>query len=221
MGKSLKEKNQPQLISFVLVNALGLGLLLLGINQVPIMIIGVLNGNVASIGRLVTIPAALAVVLGILSWAVPRNWKEVLVFWRTGKNCLPSSRAFTVIANDDPRINVQRLAEKLGPLPSDPARQTVVWYGVYRKHAEDASVQDAHCAYLRYREMTALSGSIVISFVVASLWAHLSIFTLLIGISLVVAEYFLLLLAARNAAVHFVANVLALESVGEGRSLLL
>ena len=34
MGKSLKEKNQPQLIAFVLVNAVGLGIVLQGLKQV-------------------------------------------------------------------------------------------------------------------------------------------------------------------------------------------
>ena len=78
------------------------------------------------LGRLIVIPAAPVLIIGVLSWAVPRGWKEILIFWRRDKNCLPSSRAFTAISFSDPRINSRRLSEKYGPLPSDPAQQTVL-----------------------------------------------------------------------------------------------
>jgi len=138
-----------------------------------------------------------------------------VIFWRTDKNCLPSSRAFSVIALNDPRIDRRHLAQKHGPLPTAPDRQTVLWYSLYRKNAENGAVQDAHCAYLRYREMTALAVSIMTIFLVAAGVLHPSARMILVGGSIVAAEYLLLLVAARNAADHFVSNVLAIESAAE------
>ena len=92
---------------------------------------------------------------------------------------------------------------------------------LYQKNADHPAVEDAHCAYLRYREMTALVASIMTAFVVASVCIHPSLRGLTFGFGLIAAEYFLLLLAARNAADHFVSNVLAIESAGtDVRSLL-
>lgn len=215
MAKSLKEKNQPQLITFVLANAVGLGILLEGLKQVLFLLDSLSKGNIAVIFRLVAIPAGLALLIGILGWAVPKRWKETVIFWRTDKNCLPSSRAFSVIALNDPRIDRKRLAKKHGPLPTAPDQQTVLWYSLYRRNAENGAVEDAHCAYLRYREMTALALSVMTIFLVASAVVHPSFRTILVGASVIAAEYFVLLVAARNAAGHFVSNVLAIESAAE------
>ena len=214
MGKSLKDKNRSQLIAFVLLNAIGLGVLLEGFSQVLSLLDSVTKENVAILGKLVVLPAALALVIGILSWGVPKSWKETMVFWRI-HNCLPSSRAFTQIAFRDPRVDRPRLVEKYGQLPSEPAQQTALWYSLYRKNAEEVAVEDAHCAYLRYREMTALIGSVMVAFLAASVLIHPSIRTIAVGVFAIVAEYLLILLAARHAANHFVANVLAIESAAE------
>ena len=215
MGKSLKEKNQPQLIAFVLVNTVGLGIVFKGLRQVAFLLDNLTKGNIATLGKLVAIPSALALLIGVISWAVPRRWKETLIFWRL-RNRLPSSRAFTVLALNDPRIDRRRLAERCGPLPSDPERQTQLWYGLYRKNADNPGVEDAHCAYLRYREMTALAVSVMMVFLIASAWVHPPLRTLFAGVGFIAAEYLLLLVAARNAGNHFVANVLASESAGSG-----
>jgi hypothetical protein len=214
MGKSLKEKNRPQLIVFTLVNAIGLAILLQGLKQVLFLFDSATKGNVGILGRLVAAPAALAFGIGVLSWAMPKSWKETMIFWRRHDG-LPSSHAFTAIAHSDPRIDRRRLTEKYGELPSSPSEQTAFWYRLYKKTGEDAGVEDAHCAYLRYREMTALIGSVMVCFLVASVWIRPSIRTIVLGVLIIVGEYFLLLLAARNAANHFVANVLAIGSAAD------
>jgi hypothetical protein len=114
-----------------------------------------------------------------------------------------------------PRIDHRRLAKKHGPLPSASDQQTVLWYSSYRKNAENGAVEDAHGAYLRYREMTALAVTVMVVFLVASAVAHPAVRTILLGASVVAAEYLILLVAARNAAGHFVSNVLAIESAAE------
>jgi hypothetical protein len=214
MAKTLKEKNRPQLIAFVIVNAISFGILLQGLDREVSFLDSLTKGNIAILGRLVAIPAALALVIGVLGWAVPKSWKETMIFWRI-HDCLPSSRAFSDIALRDPRINLGRLVAKHGELPSAAARQTGLWYSMYRKNADEPSVEDAHAAYLRYREMTTLAASVMICFSAASVWVHPSARTISIGIAAILAEYLLLLFAARHAASHFVANVLAIESASE------
>ena len=211
MAKTLKEKNRPQLIVFVILNAIAFGILLEGFDREVSFLESLTKGNIAVLGRLSAIPAALALVIGVLGWAVPKSWKETMIFWRI-HNCLPSSRAFSAIALRDPRIDPRRLVEKHGNLPSVPAQQTALWYRMYRKSGGEASVEDAHGAYLRYREMTALAASVMACFLAASGWAHPSASALAIGIIVILVEYLLLLLAARHAADHLVVNVLAIES---------
>lgn len=109
-------------------------------------------------------------------------------------------------------LDHKRLAMKYGPLPTAPDQQTVLWYSLYRKNAENGAVEDAHGAYLRYREMTSLAVSILVIFLVVSGWIHPPVRALVLGVVLITAEYLLLLLAARNAADHLVSNVLAIES---------
>jgi hypothetical protein len=129
-----------------------------------------------------------------------------------GPTCLPSSRVFSDLAAIDSRINLGLLRNRLGKFPKDPAKQTVLWYGLYRKHRAEAPVEDANGAYLRYRDMTALLLLLVITSVVLSVWRGIpwTKSTLIYGIFL--AEYLVVTQAARNAAKSLVLNVLAVES---------
>jgi hypothetical protein len=214
MTKSLKEKNRPQLIVFALLNAIGLAMVLQGLNQVLFLLDSATKGNLGILGKIIAVPAALVFVIGVLSWATPKRWKEIMIFWRI-HDCLPSNRAFTVAAHKDPRIDRRRLTKKYGELPSRPAQQTALWYSLYKKSEHDAAVEDAHCAYLRYREMTALVAIVMVCFLAGTTLIHPSSRTITTGILIIVAEYVLLLLAARNAADHFVANVLAIASTAD------
>jgi len=214
MSKSLKQKNQPQLIAFVVLNVLGLGAIALGLPHLLSLVEGLTKGNWAILGKLIAVPTALTLVTGILGWAMPRNGKEILVFWKTGKYCLPSSRAFTLLGPRDPRVDMQRLKLRQGPLPTSAEEQTALWYRMYRLHADDVSIEDAHGAYLRFREMTTLTLALLVSSVGSFLWFHVPGQRLALGCVLLVIEYLFLMLAARNAATHFVSNVLALEGSG-------
>ena len=214
MAKSLKEKNRSQLIVFAFLNAIGLGILLEGLAQALSLVDSLTKGNLGVLTKLLAVPAVLALIIGILGWAMPKMFKETMIFWRV-HNCLPSGRAFSTIALRDPRVDRRRLTDRYGELPSQPAEQTALWYRLYKRNAEDPAVEDAHCAYLRYREMVALIASVMICFLIAVVWVHPSIRTLVVGALVIVAEYLVLVLAARNAATHFVANVLAIESAAD------
>jgi hypothetical protein len=212
MSKSLKQKNQPQIITFLVINACALFAVILGPSAVLKFIGEVGKGNFALLGKLVAVPAILSLLVGIIGWSLPRIWKEVLVFWRVGASRLPSSRAFTELAAKDPRIDVDRLRGRLGKFPKDPSKQTVLWYGVYRKHCAEAPVEDANGAYLRYRDMTALLTLLILAAVILVLWKGTPYPKSIIRCALFVAEYLIVTQAARNAAKILVTNVLAVES---------
>jgi hypothetical protein len=212
MAKSLKQKNQPQLVTFVVINVIGLAAITLGLSHLVALLEEFTKGNLAILGKLLAVPAVLTLVTGIIGWAMPNSGEEALVFWKIGKNCLPSSRAFTILGPADPRVDMQRLSLKHGPLPTPPAEQTALWYRMYRSHSNDVSIEDAHGAYLRFREMTTLALALLVSCLASFAWFHVPGKALALACLLLVVEYIFLMLAARNAAIHFVSNVLALES---------
>ena len=211
MAKSLKQKNQPQLITFVVSNAIGLGLIDLGLSRLLAVLQELSKGDWTILGKLIAIPAFLTLITGTFGWVMPRAGKEFLVFWKI-RNCLPSSGAFTLIGPHDPRVDMQRLIGKYGPLPEEPGEQTPLWYRIYRAHKEEASVEDAHGAFLRFREMTTLCVAFIIVSAVSVAYFAIGGRPLLFGALLLVLEYLTVMIAARNAATRLVANVLAIES---------
>jgi hypothetical protein len=129
MSKSLKQKNQPQLIAFVVLNVLGLGAIALGLPHLLSLVEGLTKGNWAILGKLIAVPTALTLVTGILGWAMPSSGKEILVFWKTGKHCLPSSRAFSVLGPRDPRVDMQRLTLRGGHFQHPPRNRLLFGTG--------------------------------------------------------------------------------------------
>jgi hypothetical protein len=212
MSKSLKEKNKPQIITFLVINVCALFAVILGPSAVLKFIGEAGKGDFSLLGKLVAAPAILSLVVGIIGWSLPRTWKEALVFWRVGATRLPSSRAFSDLAGKDSRIDVDHLRDRLGKFPKEPAKQTVLWYGVYRKHCAEAPVEDANGAYLRYREMTALLPLLILVTLVFTLWRGIPWTKSIISYALFIIEYLIVVQAARNAAESLVTNVLAVES---------
>jgi hypothetical protein len=212
MSKSLKQKNQPQIVTLLIINVLALSAVIPGWNAVTSFIAGAINGNFGLLGKGVAVPAVCSLLLGVAGWSLPRGWKEALVFWRVGETCLPSSRTFTKLIQGDPRIDVVRLSSRLGQFPTEPSKQSALWYQMYRRHREEASVEDANGAYLRYREMTAVIAALIIATLPVTLWQGSPWRTSLTCHCLLMAEYMFLMLAARNAATHLVTNVVAIES---------
>jgi hypothetical protein len=218
MSKSLKQKNQPQIITFLVINACIPFAVLLGPSTVLRFIGEAGKGDFALLGKLVAAPAILSLLVGIIGWSLPRTWKETLVFWRVGATCLPSSRAFTELAAKDSRINLDRLRNRFGKFPKEASKQTALWYGIYRKHCGEAPVEDANGAYLRYREMTTLLLLLVLATLILAFWRGIPWTKSILSYELFVAEYVLVTQAARNAAGSLVNNVLALESSVESHT---
>ncbi len=215
MAKTLKQRNQPQLVTFTIVNVLTLSAVALGTQTLLSLADDIAKGSWATLGKVIAVPAVASLLLGGFGWAVPRGWKETLIFWRIGKRCLPSSRAFSQIAISDPRIDMASLSNQLGSFPIEPAKQTAVWYAIYRKHMIEPSVEDAHGAYLLYREMTGLVGIFLAAVLVTGPLFHVSWRLTASSVSLLVIEYLVVMFAARHSAQHMVANVLAIASASE------
>jgi hypothetical protein len=81
----------------------------------------------------------------------------------------------------------------------------------YRKHAKEAAVNDANAAYLLYREMTVIAPVLLIVVPVMAVAAQSSLARFGLTCACVIAEYLLVMVAARNAGARLVANVLAIE----------
>jgi hypothetical protein len=217
MKKPLKQQNRPQLVVFLLANVLGIGAGLFGLNAVSALLAEVLSGNLTGLGKIIVLPALAAVVLGIISWVLPAAFKETLVFWRVGPSRLPSSKAFTVIAPRDPRIDMVRLTTRLGTLPAEADKQNTLWYATYRKHGSEPSVMDANGAYLLYRDMAALVSFIVCTAYGLALAVPPARNNLVLVATVLLLEYLVLMFAARNAGTRLVGNVLAVEAAISGK----
>ncbi len=210
--KSLKSANQPKLITFVVVNLVLAGIALAGHEKVVSLLRDGVKGDWALLARAVSLPAVGSLAVGLLGWLIPREWKEVLVFWRLGPGRLPSSEAFTKIAPNDLRIDVKQLSARIGSLPTDSAQQNTIWYSVYRKHSNEAAVNDANSAYLLYRDMAALVPVLAVTTIALGLAVGAGaarMTELLLGICV---EFLLVVVAARNGGRRLVGNVLAIEA---------
>ncbi len=147
----------------------------------------------------------------ILNGVIGDAGKARLVFWRW-TNPLPGCRAFTKIIEEDPRIDVNRLREKINPLPTEPKEQNSVWYRLYKRHADKQTVLEAHQSYLLTRDMTALSAVLAISFSVGSFLSAIGWKTATLYSGTLLIQYLIVSTSARNYGNRFVANVLTEES---------
>ena len=182
---------------------------------------GVLNANAIIMDGLsamfrqaqTLVPIGIAgFIVAILNALPSADLKATLVFWRL-RNALPGHQAFTVLAQKDSRIDLQRLKAMLkGSLPVDPAEQNAAWYKLYRTVRDDVIVVSSHKLFLFLRDYTAIS---VMFLVVFAPWASTAMAdkkaaTIYSGILL--GQYLIVRLAARNAGNRMVTNVLALKT---------
>lgn len=214
MSKTLKQQNQVPVLLFALANACVLAATLAGWENFTAFVSEASKGNWSVVGRSLGVPAIAGLVAGIASWVVPRKLKETLVFWRIGVRCMPSSRAFSKIALVDPRIDVERLRARMGEFPASPSEQSSRWYAIYRKHQKEPAVEDANRAYLLYRDLTSLIpvvglAAVIVGLAIAQPTARQSWVGVIVILSL---EFLLTSVAARNAGIRLVANVLAIEA---------
>lgn len=204
----MKEQNAKWLWAFVALNCLGFALVLN-----PGADAGWLDHTWQRLISKGGIGAALIpLATMVLTDLIPPLWKARLIFLRW-RQPLPGSRAFSHLAERDPRVDLARVrASAGGSLPRAPEKQNALWYRLYKRHAEQPGVVEAHRAFLLNRDLTALGLLNILGFGGSS-WIFgagaqaISVYLLILAMLLVATMF-----AARNCGVRFVLNVLAEES---------
>ncbi len=167
-------------------------------------------------------PTRLAVIRGSLTTLLPvpaliltsllsTNVKAILVFWRI-KYPLPGSRAFSVHAHADHRIDLAKLRKHVGEFPIDERDQNAKWYGLYKQVDSDPSVVDSHKNHLLFRDIAAMSLILVLAVPTTIYFSDIDQSSALICGGWFLSQYLIATIAARNTGVRFVQNVLALHA---------
>ena len=158
------------------------------------------------------LPAGISVVIaGVINGLLSSDNKARLVFWRWS-NPLPGSFAFSLYAHRDHRIDVAALRKIVGMWPSDPREQNATWYKLYKSVTSEPAVIDAHRHFLLTRDYSAISFIILLSAGLFGFWFIPSSATAVSYVGIVLLQYLLATLAARNYGVRLVTTVLALKA---------
>lgn len=199
---TLKGKNLGWLIGILAFDAVGLWVIATQGSVVDLTSTKALAMR-ASFITLLPVPALM------LSSLLSSNFKAVLVFCRW-PHPLPGARAFSVHAQSDPRIALDRLRRNVGEFPQDPREQNSSWYALYREVSDQVSVRDSHGNYLLFRDLAAVSALLALAApLVLALMGNASALTIA---TFFIVQYLLAAQAGRVAGVRMVRNVLAIHS---------
>ncbi|MCX4163580.1 MULTISPECIES: hypothetical protein [Paraburkholderia] len=203
-GKSLKARNMVWLVA---VGVFDVIVLLVIAFHHPIDDFVADKGMALRTGLSVFLPVPII----FLSYLLSHSQKAVLVFWRI-HNPMPGSRAFSMHALTDARIDVDSLRKNVGAFPSDERDQNSMWYRLYKQVENDSSVLESHQKYLMFRDVAAMS-LLLVPLVALGLFLFGNT-TSAVGWSVVVfaAQYLVAVLAARNSGIRFVQNVLCIHA---------
>ncbi|WP_420983823.1 hypothetical protein ACOIY0_00005 [Burkholderia contaminans] len=148
-GKSLKRRNMLWLVA-------------VGIVDVIALLVLVFHRPVAdfSADKMVVLRSSLTVLLPVpilfLSYSLSHTQKAIIVFWRF-RNPMPGSRAFSVHAPADSRIDLVALKTNVGAFPDDERAQNAMWYRLYKLVENDTAVLESHQNYLMFRDIASMS----------------------------------------------------------------
>jgi len=152
--------------------------------------------------------ALMPIITLILNGLLSHRAKAVLVYWRL-RNPLPGCRAFTKHAVIDERIDTVKLAKKLNKTPTDPSEQNALWFELSKKYADRPVVFNSHKIYLLSRDLTVVSFLFLIIGCTTAVLKHGSIMAVAPICSILLVQYLLLSISARNYGNRFVCNVIA------------
>lgn len=207
--KSLKAQNALLLWSFVAFHLI-----------LFVVIVVTRDASLGSLGEVwesVTVEKGLAATVVtfltiILTGILPSGIKAVLVFWRIN-DVLPGHRAFTELAQKDPRVDLRRIKRKHGELPDNPVEQNRLWYRIYKANEPKVTIRDSQKMFLLTRDLAAISFILLILFSAAILIVPGSILPKLSYVLFLLVQYVVLAIVARNYGNRFTCNVLAEENV--------
>lgn len=147
----------------------------------------------------------------VLLGLIPAQLRDRLVHWRWN-DPLPGARAFTIVGPADPRVDMQKLQKKYGKLPDDPGEQNRLFYSVYKKHAEDVGVLDAHRSYLAARDIGTINALLLVLLVPVAGWFCDDGKRVALYAALLFLAYALMCVAAQAYGKRLVQNSLAVAS---------
>lgn len=202
---SLKAQNMPLIIVFLIWSISLYVLFLSNINDFWVDLTNIFSAANAEKGILVTLAPLIAF---ILTNVIDANIKAILVFWRI-KSPLPGTRAFSIIAPKDPRIDMNILRKKIKEIPSDPIEQNKTWYKIYKQVEDKISVISSQKNYLLARDISFLSFLFLILSPWSILFVKYNIKLFIIYIIIWLVQYLVISLVARNIGKQFVSNALA------------
>jgi hypothetical protein len=202
---SLKENNRKKLVLFAVLQFAAFAWLLNGgIHE--------FSWETAAKALLTSAVAngAIAIAQILLSGLITDEVKASLIFWKI-KHPLPGTQAFSRIAETDPRIDLNGLKTRYGPLPTEPREQNLLWYRIYRTHKDEAAVLDAHTDFLLTREMALMSVAFFIVLPLLGLASGIPRIQVALYAAALFAAYILCAVSGQHYGRRLVANVLAIE----------
>lgn len=203
-GKSLKARNMVWLVAVGIFDVIVL--LVIAFHH-PIDDFAADKGMALRTGLSVFLPVPIV----FLSYLLSHSQKAVLVFGRI-RNPMPGSRAFSVHAQADSRIDVNSLRNNVGAFPSDERDQNSMWYRLYKQVEDDVSVLESHQKYLMFRDIAAMS-LLLVPVVALGLFLFGNTTSAVVRSAVVFAvQYLIAALAARNSGIRFVQNVLCIHA---------
>lgn len=158
-----------------------------------------------------SLTALLPIPVLIFSSLISTDHKAVLVFWRL-QHPLPGSRAFSVHAPADHRVDLAQLKKNVGEFPVGEREQNSKWYALYKQVDSDPSVVDSHKNYLLFRDIAAMSLLLVPVLPVVMYFSGLDFNSILISLVWFLGQYLVTMVAARTTGIRFVQNVLAVHA---------
>lgn len=155
----------------------------------------------------------------ILTGVISSDNKARLVFWRF-KNALPGHRAFSKLAKNDPRIDMQALTKKIGTLPEGPKEQNSKWFSLYKNYAESVTVLPAHRNFLLARDLCSIAFLFATFGTCGLAFSQLSTKGVLVYSLVMLLHYTVLAIVAQNHGKRFVCNVIVeyISDSNSGRS---
>jgi hypothetical protein len=159
-----------------------------------------------------TLAILLPLLTVILNGILPNNLKAILVFWKI-KDPLPGSRVFTNLALKDPRIDLEKIRQKYGDLPSLPNEQNRLWYKIYKQHQSKITIVESHKDFLLTRDLASVSAIFLVCFSLSVIFLSGAIKVKFGYIVFLIFQYIILARVSKNYGERFVCNVLAEESV--------
>lgn len=213
----MKNYRKIELKDYILLNILIIILFSGWIDKINDMIINSNIDYLSLIKEIVSLPF-IYVIIFIADTIIPSTVKEKIVFLFDDA---PGSRIFTKIKNGklDNRISVHgaqkkydkeiRILDKITDKNERAKESNSIWYSIYLKFKKEEQVTNSQTDYLLLRDMCSHTICILAMYCVLSLSFHETITWNIVLI--IIAEYIIIMLAARIKANRFVSTVIALD----------